>query len=209
MNPSEDYERIIGRPLHYDRNGQPMDWEAWCLEFEFIERHVGSDELTIGGQPVHISTVWLGLDHGFGMSERPLIFETMVFGGPLDEYQARYATEEEALAGHQEVLDFHKGWRNRLRFRAFGALRRVRTVWGGLQWVIRHPSTARYGWINFGLWTFAICAALFSLVVNLAAGRWYDWVNVFNLAFGTLDAWMLRRALKGLAWRLSLDRKAR
>lgn len=54
-----------------------------------------------------VSTVWLGLDHRFGGGNPPLIFETMVFcdaTGWSDLDCRRYATEEEALVGHQEVL---------------------------------------------------------------------------------------------------------
>lgn len=47
---------------------------------------------------IEISTVFLGINHGyFG---EPQWFETMVFGGPLDQHQDRYATYEEAEAGH-------------------------------------------------------------------------------------------------------------
>jgi hypothetical protein len=54
--------------------------------------------------------VWLGLDHNWGDGP-PLIFETMIFDQRLDKdyvfhdlYMDRYATEEAALAGHQEAL---------------------------------------------------------------------------------------------------------
>lgn len=52
-----------------------------------------------------VSTVWLPIDHAwFGGS--PLRFESMVFKGTdmgeLD--MARYSTEEQALAGHAELV---------------------------------------------------------------------------------------------------------
>jgi uncharacterized protein YcaQ len=62
--------------------------------------------------------VWLGLDHSFGFGQ-PLIFETMIhsltlyphnfFGrlhlGPeWDDYQERYSTETEAVAGHEQLV---------------------------------------------------------------------------------------------------------
>lgn len=50
-----------------------------------------------------ISTVFLGLNHRFGVG-RPLIFETMVFGGPLDGEMARYSTWKEAEAGHEAMI---------------------------------------------------------------------------------------------------------
>ena len=46
-----------------------------------------------------VSTVFLGLDHAFD-GGTPLLFETMIFGGEHDEYQERYATWDEAEAGH-------------------------------------------------------------------------------------------------------------
>ena len=47
--------------------------------------------------------VFLGLDHSFG-SGPPLLFETMVFGGPLDEEMDRYTTWDEAEAGHKAMV---------------------------------------------------------------------------------------------------------
>lgn len=51
---------------------------------------------------VHVSTVFLGMDHGFG--GMPLLFETMIFGGELDQFQDRYPTWDMAVAGHAEAL---------------------------------------------------------------------------------------------------------
>ena len=51
-----------------------------------------------------ISTVHLGLDHGMGFSNKPLIFETMVFRGPESDLDCeRYATEAEAIFGHRRM----------------------------------------------------------------------------------------------------------
>lgn len=46
-----------------------------------------------------VSTVFLGLDHGWGEGP-PVLYETMVFGGPLDGECERYCTRAEAVAGH-------------------------------------------------------------------------------------------------------------
>jgi hypothetical protein len=35
---------------------------------------------------------------------RPLLFETMVFGGPLDGEQTRYSTWDEAKSGHDAMV---------------------------------------------------------------------------------------------------------
>ena len=46
-----------------------------------------------------VSTVFLGLDHGY-CGGPPILFETMIFGGPKDGYQVRYSTWDEAERGH-------------------------------------------------------------------------------------------------------------
>lgn len=53
---------------------------------------------------VWISTVFLGIDHGWA-SNVPILFETMAFGGPIDQYQDRYATWDEAIAGHERMCE--------------------------------------------------------------------------------------------------------
>jgi len=76
-------------------------------------------ELTEVG-PYTVSTVWLGLDHGFRDNEPPVIFETMVFTTTawneerswddpeheplLDMDCVRYCTEHEARIGHQDMV---------------------------------------------------------------------------------------------------------
>lgn len=90
-----------GRPLHYSRDGKPMDLWTWANIIESgQDRHV-ADEMV--GQ-VRVSTVWLGIDHNFSGIGPPLIFETMVFGGVMDEDIWRYSTEAAALAGHDQVV---------------------------------------------------------------------------------------------------------
>ena len=59
-----------------------------------------------------VSTIWLGLDHNFSFKGPPIIFESMVFdqfgrsgfsvGQQVD--CRRYATQQEAMAGHAELL---------------------------------------------------------------------------------------------------------
>jgi hypothetical protein len=53
---------------------------------------------------IFISTVFLGLDHRFGFAGPPLLFETMIFGGYLEDYQRRYSTWDEAVRGHYEAV---------------------------------------------------------------------------------------------------------
>jgi len=71
----------------------------WARAFEIGNRHV--DETYIGD--LHVSTVFLGLDHQFGDGP-PLLFETMIFGGPEDQYQTRCSTWEEAEQMHERAI---------------------------------------------------------------------------------------------------------
>lgn len=70
-------------------------WGPW-YEDNITKRHVAKSKI---GDDVEVSTVFLGLNHGFGGPEK--WFETMIFGGKLDGYQRRYETWDEAVAGHE------------------------------------------------------------------------------------------------------------
>lgn len=94
---------------------------------EFMKQHkvrrVAWDELPGN---VRVSTVFLGLDHNFQDDGPPILFETMIFGGRHNDYQARYATWEEAEVGHAKALKLARGnWLQRLRpwWRIFKAFR--------------------------------------------------------------------------------------
>lgn len=73
-----------------------IEWATW---FEKANRHVAQ---TMIGE-VKVSTVFLGLDHGWD-GKTPLWFETMIFGGPHDGYMNRYSTWDEAEAGHKRAV---------------------------------------------------------------------------------------------------------
>ncbi len=51
---------------------------------------------------------FLGIDHGFRLftnsSQRPILFESMVFGKGDEQYQERYCTYYEALNGHRRIV---------------------------------------------------------------------------------------------------------
>lgn len=80
------------------------DLLEWAKTFETLDRHVGSDEI---GE-VRISTVFLGLDHNWFGEGPPLLFETMIFGGPHNDYQERCSTWDEALIQHKTAVDLVK-----------------------------------------------------------------------------------------------------
>lgn len=77
-----------------------LKWAAW---FETADRKVA--QTNVGGK--YVSTVFLGVDHQSFSDEEPLFFETMVFsdGDSLDLACRRYSTWDEALAGHQAMVE--------------------------------------------------------------------------------------------------------
>lgn len=95
--------------LYYDRSGIPIDFATWKrlhgdLNYLRVARTTVSSAADLA-KTFDVSTVWLGIDHGFTGSPPPILFETMVFGlGSDEELCRRYATEAEARAGHTEVV---------------------------------------------------------------------------------------------------------
>ena len=73
-----------------------LKWAEW---FEKAERHIAKTKV---GE-ANVSTIFLGIDHNF-TGGIPILFETMVFGGKLDQEEERYATWEEAERGHKEMV---------------------------------------------------------------------------------------------------------
>ncbi len=80
---------------YYDRAGNPISASEWSLE----NNRVAHTKM----QDAEVSTVYLGLDHSYDDGP-PLIFETMIFGGPREEQMWRYTTEAQAKAGHEHAV---------------------------------------------------------------------------------------------------------
>ena len=90
---------------YYDRDGRPLTSKEWGAMLERQDKRRVAETTLPDGK--WVSTVWLGLDHNFGGGP-PLIFETKVFPSSTDFTdldQERYATEAEAMAGHQVMVD--------------------------------------------------------------------------------------------------------
>lgn len=80
-------------------------WGKWLEEY-------GNKNLHNDTSDTHrVSTVFLGIDHAFGDSNTPILFETMVFAvrdgktnwSDLD--MERYTTAEEAAEGHKRFCE--------------------------------------------------------------------------------------------------------
>lgn len=92
-----------------DADGEPVpcdNLEKFGRWFETAERRVcrdydeGDEE-----RKILVSTVFLGIDHNFTESGPPVLWETMVFGGPLDQEQDRYTSRDAAILGHQRMCE--------------------------------------------------------------------------------------------------------
>lgn len=84
---------------YYDRDGEPITLEQWgglVLDRDYpqIATHWVRDWA--------ISTVWLGMN--LAMTGPPHIFQTMVLAPDGDTRVERYSSEEEARAGHLQIV---------------------------------------------------------------------------------------------------------
>ena len=82
--------------------GTVSEWNAW-IEWATQAglRRVAFDVVGNG----FLSTVFLGVDRGYGQTAAPVLFETMLFtkDGP-GELIERYTTWDAALTGHRAAL---------------------------------------------------------------------------------------------------------
>ena len=89
-----------------DENSEPVEIDILSSSYssykESQEKHTIQDE-NIGDCEI-VSTTFLGLDHSYGVGD-PVLFETMVFGGKLDQEQVRYTSWEDAKKGHKKMLE--------------------------------------------------------------------------------------------------------
>lgn len=86
-----------------DETGNPVvepDLIKWATWFENAKRQIAKDE----ADGVKVSTIFLGLDHNWGDGP-PVLWETMVFGGPLDQEQDRCSGSiEQAKEMHAKMV---------------------------------------------------------------------------------------------------------
>jgi len=76
-----------------------IKWEIKYPDRKTVkQQHIGD---------VYISTVFLGLNHGYN-GKKPILWETMIFGGKHDQYQVRYASYDDAVKGHEIAVKLVK-----------------------------------------------------------------------------------------------------
>jgi hypothetical protein len=100
-----------------------MKWAAWM---EAERPRVGA-AVTKNGW---VSTVFLGIDYNFSGIGKPILFETMIFYGPLDQMQLRCRTWDEAEDIHKEFCDRVKEFKlNRVKRKKIKL--QIRGTWRG------------------------------------------------------------------------------
>jgi hypothetical protein len=80
----------------------PCDHETWIAYYS-----AGPDARRVAKWErgdVMVSTVFLAVNHGFGDYTGPLWFESLVLVGEMTGEMRRYATWDEAVAGHNELV---------------------------------------------------------------------------------------------------------
>lgn len=77
-----------------------LEFAEW-YEHKPQERILAQDKI----RPwVMVSTVFLGLDHSFGRSKKPVLFETLIFGGKYSGKMFRYDDFDIAIDQHQIIV---------------------------------------------------------------------------------------------------------
>jgi hypothetical protein len=84
---------------HHAVEASLLEWAKWFEEIS--NRLVGYTQVT---SEISVSTVFLGIDHRWHDDGPPLLFETMIFGGPLDKKMWRYSSWDDAEAGHAAAV---------------------------------------------------------------------------------------------------------
>lgn len=175
-----------GQSMWLDRDGEPISVRQWEeLRHNARIGWLRRPYFRIGLTPVswlhptrrggdHVSTVWLGINMRVFPGDHPEIFETMVFGGPLDGETMRYATAKEAKIGHKVMVHL-------ARAAPQAARDRERTYTALSFWWSRRRHWA------VGLLAVLLCGTF--LAGDVATGRW-GWVAVFSGLLG-INLWVM------------------
>lgn len=93
------------RCLYYvlDEEGRPIpepDLLKWAQFFESGTRVLRKDKLPNG---ISVITAFLAVDSSWGQGA-PILWGTMILGGPDDKQEERYSSREDVIAGHEKAL---------------------------------------------------------------------------------------------------------
>lgn len=112
------------RPMWYilDKDKNPIPAkdiiQANRLLADADSRRVALDDIIVEDYAITItvSTVFLVLDHNHSPKGKPVLFESMIFNGELNQSLDRYRTWKEAETGHKKMVELVKNnlWVSRI-----------------------------------------------------------------------------------------------
>jgi hypothetical protein len=95
--------------LDENKNPVPCSTYEFTMQQEQFEKFKRVAKTQLG--PYTVSTVFLSIDHNWGGKGPPVLFETMIWSdkqtdklGEFFNFQTRYCTWEEAIAGHESIV---------------------------------------------------------------------------------------------------------
>ena len=105
-----------------DENKNPVpaknQFDAERLLLDDSKRRVALDNIVVEDYSITItvSTVFLVLNHNHSLKGKPILFESMIFNGELNQSMNRYCTWKEAEEGHQKMVELVKNnlWVSRI-----------------------------------------------------------------------------------------------
>jgi len=97
-----------------DQNGEPVAepdpqvWADWFFQSKIKEPKLSIVRRSKIGKAI-VSTVFIGVDHNFSEDGPPILWESMVFGGPFDHQSTRCSgSREQAEAMHERMIQLVK-----------------------------------------------------------------------------------------------------
>jgi hypothetical protein len=91
-----------------DAEGKPQpepDFDRWVAWMQAHDEPLGE---TLAAPGVMVCTRFIGLDQRRTEVGAPVLWETMIFGGPHDLHQVRYTSQAAAVKGHERAVAFAK-----------------------------------------------------------------------------------------------------
>lgn len=99
----------------YVLDGKEIRKAAGVLEWaDFFEEHRVVKSTVLSDQQLKVVTIFEGIDHSFGRHPEPYLFSSAVINSGsrfIKELDDRYKTYDEAIEGHDKIVDHLSGLR--------------------------------------------------------------------------------------------------
>lgn len=96
--------------LDGDNRPRPIKHQGEFYDFiqeKRVSRRIMVTKLINPTRSVMISTIFMHIDHNFSrkVGPHPVLYETLVFGGPLNEHRMMSVAAEQAVEAHKHLTD--------------------------------------------------------------------------------------------------------